>query len=130
MKKNLLIFFIVVAVLYSGHGYTWAAGEEGLSGVDLTVEGIFNIIAGLACWFTRITLPIMVIFIILAGFRFMYARGNPTALAAARKNFVQVFIGLLVIMGVYYIIATVANAVGVIDFSFIPLFCHQPYIIQ
>ncbi|MBI2669831.1 MAG: hypothetical protein HYX20_01650 [Candidatus Yanofskybacteria bacterium] len=102
----------------------FAADAESLPDIDLTVEGLFNIIAGLACWFTRIAFPIMVIFIILAGFRFMHARGNPTAFQAAKKNFVQVLIGLLVIMGVYYIIATVANAVGVTDFSFIPLFCN------
>jgi len=104
----------------------FVAEAESLPDIDLTVEGLFNIIAGLACWATRVAVPIMVVFIILAGFRFMHARGNPTLLTAAKKNFVQVFLGLLVIMGVYYIIATVANTVGVTDFSFIPLFCHQP----
>ena len=125
MKKNLLIFFVMLlAALYFGYGYVWAAEAESLPDIDLTVQGLFNIIAGLACWATRVAVPIMVVFIILAGFRFMHARGNPTAFQAAKKNFVQVLIGLLVIMGVYYIIATVANAVGITDFSFIPLFCN------
>ena len=64
----------------------------------------------------------MVIFIILAGLRFMNARGDPVAFTVAKKNFNHVLLGLLVIMGVYVIIATVANAVGA-DFSFIPLVC-------
>jgi short subunit fatty acids transporter len=65
----------------------------------------------------------MVIFLILAGLRFMNARGNPTAYQAAIKNFQQVLIGVLVVMAVYVIIATVANALGATDFSLIPLVC-------
>lgn len=103
--------------------------DSGLPGEELSIQGVFNIIAGLACWLTRVSFVIVVIFIILAGFRFMNARDNPTAFQAAKKNFVYVLIGLLVILGVYYIIATVANAVGVIDFSFIPLFCYEPILI-
>lgn len=127
MSKNFLITFFALlsSVLYLVYGHISVAAEK-LPDIDLTVEGLFNIIAGLACWFTRISFPIVVIFIILAGFRFMHARGNPQLFQAAKKNFVQVFLGLLVILGVYYIIATVANAVGVTDFSFIPLFCYQP----
>ncbi|MDO8591370.1 MAG: hypothetical protein Q7R60_00395 [bacterium] len=123
LKKKVIIILFFVAVLYLGHGYVWAAGEEGLSGIDLTIQDVFNIINGLACWATRVAMAVMVIFIILAGLRFMNARGEPAAFTAARKNFNHVLIGLLVIMGVYVIIATVANAVGITDFSFIPLVC-------
>ena len=62
-------------------------------------------------------------FYIIAGLRFMAARGEPKAYDTAKTNFRHVLIGLLVIMGVYVIIATIANAVGVTDFSFIPLVC-------
>lgn len=98
-------------------------GEENWWGIDLTIEDVGNIINGLACWLTRIATAIMVIFLILAGLRFMNARGNPTAYQAAIKNFQQVLIGILVIMAVYVIIATVANAVDITDFSLIPLVC-------
>ncbi len=123
MRKKLLIFFAVLAVfLYLGQSYIWAAGEEGLTGVDLTVEGIFNIITGLACWLSRVAVAVMIIFIVLAGLRFMNARGDAGKWTTAKKNFNQVLSGTLVIMGVYVIIATVANAVGA-NFSFIPLVC-------
>lgn len=124
MKKNLLIFFkVLLVVLYLGYGYVAsAAGEEGLTGVDLTIEGVFNIITGLACWLTRVVGAVMVIFIVLAGLRFMNARGDTGEWTAAKKNFNQVLLGTLVIMGVYVIIATVAKAVGT-DFSFVPLVC-------
>lgn len=114
---------IIGAVLFSFYLVQAATGDEGLPGEDLAIQDVFNIINGLACWLTRVAGAIMVIFIILAGLRFMNARGDPTAFTAAKKNFNHVLIGLLVIMGVYVIIATVANAVGVTDFSFIPLVC-------
>ena len=98
-------------------------GEADWMGIDLTIQDVFAIINGLACWFARIASLLMVIFIILAGIRFMAARGDPKAYDVAKKNFGHVLIGLLVILGVYVIIATVANAVGVTDFSFIPLVC-------
>ncbi|MBI2062700.1 MAG: hypothetical protein HYT61_00435 [Candidatus Yanofskybacteria bacterium] len=123
MIKKLLIFFaVLMTVLYLGQGYILAASEEGLTGVDLTVEGVFNIITGLACWLSRVAVAVMVIFIVLAGLRFMNARGDAGKWTDAKKNFNQVLLGTLVIMGVYVIIATVANAVGA-DFSFIPLVC-------
>jgi hypothetical protein len=102
-----------------------SAGDGGGNwmGVDLTIQDVADIINGLACWLTRIATAIMVIFLILAGFRFMNARGDPTKWTAAKKNFRYVLIGILVIMAVYVIIATVAHAVGRTDFSLIPLVC-------
>jgi hypothetical protein len=105
-------------------------GEEGgeggkwdWTGVDITIEDVANIIEGLACWLTRIATAIMVIFLILAGFRFMNARGDTGKWGSAKKNFQHVLIGILVIMAVYVIIATIAYAVGRTDFSLIPLVC-------
>lgn len=98
-------------------------GESNWMGVDLSIQDVANIINGLACWLTRIATAIMVIFLILAGFRFMNARGDPTKWTAAKKNFRYVLTGILVIMAVYVIIATVAHAVGRTDFSLIPLVC-------
>ncbi|MEK7151228.1 MAG: pilin [Patescibacteria group bacterium] len=96
--------------------------DESWTGIDLTIEDVFDIINNFACWLIRVITPIMIIFIVIAGLRFMHARGDPAAYAAAKKNFNHVILGLIVIMGVYVIIATVANFVGA-DFSFIPLVC-------
>ena len=106
-----------------GAGGGGAPSEGSWTGIDLTIQDVFAIITGLVCWFGCIAVSLMVIFIILAGLRFMNARGDPAALTIAKKNFSHVLLGLLGIMGVSVIIATVANAVGVTDFSFIPLVC-------
>ncbi len=98
-------------------------GESSWMGMDLSIQDVADIINGLACWLTRIATAVMVIFLVLAGLRFMNARGDPTKYGNAKKNFQHVLIGILVIMAVYVIIATVANAVGRTDFSLIPLIC-------
>lgn len=110
----LVLFFVLTGLA--------SAADDDWTGIDLTIQDVFAIINGLVCWLIRIITPIMIIFIVIAGLRFMHARGNATEFAAAKKNFNHVLIGLVVIMGVYVIIATVANAVGA-DFSFIPLVC-------
>lgn len=125
-SRNLLVVIFLVAVFglhFLGPAVLGANGTERLPGEDLTIQDVFAIINGLACWLTRVASAIMVIFVVLAGLRFMAARGNPTAYQAAVKNLGHVLIGILVIFAVYVIIATVANAVGVKDFSFIPLKC-------
>jgi len=108
-----------------GNGAGTGAGTEGeidWTGVDLTIQDVADIINGLACWLIRVIFAVMVIFLILAGLRFMAAQGDPAKLTTAKKNLTQVLIGIVVIMAVYVIIATIANAVGS-DFSFVPLVC-------
>lgn len=92
-------------------------------GEDLKMQDVVKIITGLACWAIRIILPVLIVFLVMAGFRFMAARSNPPAFEKAKKNLMYTLIGALVMLGVYVIIATVANAVGITDFSFIPLVC-------
>ncbi len=109
--------------LAAGEAPGGGGGGGDWTGINLTIQDVGNIINGLACWLTRIATAIMVIFLVLAGLRFMYARGNPAAYQLAVKNFQHVLIGILVIMAVYVIIATVVHAVGRTDFSLIPLVC-------
>jgi len=122
LQKKLSIFLTIITVLYFASGYVFAASGESLSGIDLTANDVIDIINGLACWAMRVAGAVMVIFLVLAGLRFMNAQGDTTKWATAKKNFNHVLIGIVVIMGTYVIIATVANAVGA-DFSFIPLVC-------
>lgn len=100
-----------------------ANAQQEYQGVDLTIQSIFGIITGLACWFTRFALVLMVVMIVLYGIKFMTAQGNPAKLDEAKKSLTWAIVGVLVIMGTYTIIATVANAVGG-DYTLIaPLNC-------
>ena len=110
--KNLVVVPFSLA-LATGGGY---------QGVDLTIQGVFGIITGLACWFTRLALILVVVYIIIFGIKFMMAQGNPTKYEEAKKSFTWGLVGVLVILGTYTIIATIANALGA-NYSLIPLNC-------
>ena len=94
----------------------WAAApvSNGLSnqpGVDLTVQSLFGIVAGLVCWASRFALVAMVIAIIWYGIQFITARGNEGKFKEAKKSLTYAVIGIVIILGAYTIIATVGNAV-------------------
>ncbi len=92
-------------------------------GIDLTIQDILGIITGLACWFTRVALVFIVVAIIYYGLKFMMAQGDPTKLAETKKSFLWGLVGVLVILGTYTIIATVANVLGADYTLFLPLMC-------
>lgn len=97
----------------------------GYQGVDLTIQSVFGIITGLVCWFSRFALILIVIYIIIYGIKFMMAQGNETKYGEAKKAFTWGLVGVIVILGTYTIIATVANALGA-DYSLIvPLNCSS-----
>ena len=93
-------------------------------GIDLTIQSVFGIITGLACWFTRFALVLMVVMIVFYGIKFMTSQGNQTKFDEAKKSFTWALVGVLVILGTYTIIATVANFLGGASYSLvIPLDC-------
>lgn len=102
--------FLPIAVLAD----TATPPDRGLSnqpGVDITIQSLFGIITGLACWATRFVMVIMVIMIVWYGFRMMASQGNDIKFKDARKSVNYAVIGILVVMLTYTIIATVGNAV-------------------
>ncbi len=105
-------------------GFVAAAVTAGTDyqGINLTIQSVFGIITGLACWFTRFALILMVVYIVIYGIKFMMAQGNPTKFEEAKKSFMWGLVGVLVILGTYTIIATVANFLGG-SYSLIPLNC-------
>lgn len=125
--KLAAVFVILLATVLIGLYFSRKAlaqeSEDDWLGIDLSIQDVMDILTGLACWLLRVSFAVMVIFLVLAGLRFMNARGDPTRYTGAKKNFTHVLIGIIVIMGVYVIIATVATAVGRADFSLIPLVC-------
>jgi hypothetical protein len=98
-------------------GNTGTGGNTGsptsqAPGRDLTIQDVFNIIVGLTCWLTRIAIFLIVIFLLYYGFLFMKAQGDPTKITDAKKAFLWGIVGIIVILGTYSIIATVAYTVG------------------
>lgn len=55
-----------------------------------------------------IGVPVIAVFIILAGFKFVTARGNPAEIAKAKDNLIYVMIGAAILLGAWVL----ANALG------------------
>lgn len=59
-----------------------------------------------------IALPIISLFIVYAGFQFVTAQGNVTKLDAAKKNFMYVVLGALLILGAWALAQLIGNTVN------------------
>ena len=62
----------------------------------------------------QISLPILTLFIVYSGFMFVTARGNENKLSEAKKNFMWVILGAILILGAWVLatlIASTANQV-------------------
>lgn len=93
-------------------------------GINLSIQDVLGIITGLACWITRVVLVFIVVAIVYFGVKFLTAQGDSTKLTEAKKSFLWGLVGILVILGTYTIIATVAYSLGIENTSLIiPLKC-------
>jgi mannose/fructose/N-acetylgalactosamine-specific phosphotransferase system component IIC len=60
----------------------------------------------------QIGIPIAVLFIVYAGFKFVLARGSPEKLKEARQNFLWTIIGIAIFLGAWLLASVVANTVN------------------
>jgi len=81
-------------------------------GVNLTIQNVYAIIVGIACYLIRISIALMVIAVIFYGLKFLWSQGDPGKVGDAKKAFLWGIVGILVILGTYTIIQTVNYAVG------------------
>ncbi|MDO8482124.1 MAG: hypothetical protein Q7S75_03520 [bacterium] len=99
------IFFSSVAVAH--------AADAGLlqNPLNKAFSTIPDFIAGVLKVVVIIALPIIALFIVVAGFRFIFAQGKEGALTEAKKNFMYVVIGALLIMGAWVLATLIAGTV-------------------
>ncbi len=109
MKKSLFasLFFAAVPA--------FAATTNSLSnapGIDLSIQNVFGIVNGLACWATRFVLVFIVIAIVWYGVQFMTSGGVPGKFEQAKKSLSYAIIGIIVVLGAQTIIATIAHGIN------------------
>lgn len=92
--------------------------DENFTGVDLTIDQIVNFVVVVACNAQRIGVLLAVIALLYLAYQYFYATYDPNVLKDVKQKFGYVILGLVLVFGVYIIIATVANAVGVKSVSF------------
>lgn len=83
-----------------------------MASINLTIDGVINIFRGLACWGLSVMVSVIIIFIVVAGIRFMASGGDSEQYAKAKKNFGWLLIGILVIFGFNVILQSVAGNLG------------------
>ena len=118
----------IVAILFSVGTMTVLAVDispsptETPQGVDLTIQKVYSIIVGIACYLIRISIALIVIAVLYYGFRFLISQGEPSAVGKAKEGILYAVIGIAVILGTYTIIKTVSYAVDS-DAEVTPLDC-------
>ncbi|PIR69563.1 MAG: hypothetical protein COU47_02300 [Candidatus Niyogibacteria bacterium CG10_big_fil_rev_8_21_14_0_10_46_36] len=81
------------------------------SEIDNPVDsGTFGeLITKIAAIITQVTLPLVILFLILAGAMFVFGRGNPQQLARAKTIFWWTVIGAAIIVGAWFIAIAIDN---------------------
>jgi hypothetical protein len=88
-----------------------AHAQSGTGGLvnPLKFNDISSFIAGSLKVLVIVAIPIITLFIVISGFMFVAARGNEKKLEDAKKNFLFVIIGSLLILGAW-VLATLLGA--------------------
>jgi hypothetical protein len=87
------------------------AGSETLEN-PLKFDSICGLIHGILDAVMVIGIPIAILFMVWAGFQFVLAQGNAEKLGSARKNFLNVIIGIAIFVGASLIAQVIVNTVA------------------
>jgi len=80
--------------------------------LNSSFSDIPSFIAGALKVLVIVALPIITLFIVISGFMFVLARGNESKLNEAKKNFLYVIIGALLILGAWVIATLIGGTVS------------------
>jgi hypothetical protein len=103
----LSVFLISVAQAYAQAVIQnpLGGGSQSLCGF---IKNILNVVLAVA-------IPFIVLFIVYAGFLFIFARGKPAEIERAKRNFLYVIIGTFVFLGCWVLGQVVANTINAIE---------------
>lgn len=110
-RTKIYSFLNTVALFVVAISAKAAPDLSGTPGIDLTIQSLFGILTGLACWMSRFVIVIMVAAIIWYGIQFLISQGDPGKFTSAKKSINYAIIGIVVVLGAYTIISTVGTAV-------------------
>ncbi len=101
-------FFFLVAFAAP----VYAAGAPLANPLNPQFSSIPLFIAGALQILVMVALPIIVLFFVVAGFKFIAAQGNESKLSEAKMNFLYVIIGAGLIMGAWILAKLIAGTVS------------------
>ncbi|MCX6759973.1 MAG: pilin [Candidatus Nealsonbacteria bacterium] len=109
MKKNKL--FIILAVLFAlslAVPYVSVQAQLDSPPTNIDVVGVLNKVAQLLM---NIAVPIAIIMVIVAGFYFMTAQGEPGKIETAKKMILWTLIGMAVVLLAEAMVAFVKSSI-------------------
>lgn len=81
----------------------------------LNVSTICGLIKKLLAAILALGLPVAMLFLVYAGFRFVVARGDPGKLKNARDNLLHVITGIALFLGAWFIGQVIANTINAVN---------------
>lgn len=78
----------------------------------LQFETIADFVAGALRVMVMVSLPIITLFLVYAGFQFIMAQGNQAKLTSAKTNFMFVVLGSLLVLGAWVIATMIGGTVS------------------
>lgn len=69
------------------------------------LKGLFNGVVAIG-------IPVAVVFLVIAGFRFVLAQGNPKGIGLARQNLLNTIIGIALFLGAWLIAQVIASTLS------------------
>ena len=99
----------LLTILITSPALVNASGVE--SPLNPNYSSIPNFISGVLQIMVQIGLPIVALFLLIAGYKFAAAGGSPSKLNEAKENFMYVIIGALLILGAWVLATLIGNTV-------------------
>lgn len=106
MIKALLRSAVIATVLLGT-----LAHADLINPLNSSLSSIPEFIAGVLKAVVMVALPIITLFIVYAGFKFVSARGNPGGITEAKENFKWVIIGAILILAAWVLATLIAGTV-------------------
>lgn len=119
---SLLLVPAVSFAQSGGTGYSNTTGGTGYSNTSksqsvqnpLGVSSFCGLIKAILQAVIAIGIPIAVLFIVYAGFKFVIAQGKPDKLKEARANLLYVFVGIGIFLGAWLLAMVIANTINAV----------------
>jgi hypothetical protein len=114
-SSRLLVPILTTIIFLFSFVYTFAATQSGAqlqNPLSAEFDDISRFIAGALRILVMVALPIITLFFVYSGFMFVTAQGNPGKLSEAKKNFIWVVIGALLIMSAWIIATLIGGTVS------------------
>ena len=89
-----------------------AVFEAAPTGQVINIEGLLLVIIDRLIW--PVVVTVVIIFFLMAGFKFLNAQGNPEEIKTARRFVIWGTAGVVVIIFAFSIIVIIRNTIGVI----------------